>query len=413
VQISHTQAQEKIIEEGDSWFYYDSKTPPDNNWFRNNGIEKQWSSGVSPLGYGDSVVKTVLDFGEDEKNKPFTTYYKKTFVLDDPYKFLLYKVNIQKDDGIVVYINGNEITRIDMPDGAIDHYSPARGLIVSGKMEEYVHTIILTPDNFKQGLNTISTSVHKARAYSADCIFNLEMVGEDDPALLPLLLKEGTFKNLKLHSEITGLHATLEIEKKELQLAFIYQSRRNILIILIILSVLFGVLLVGFYFKIKSFKAKEKNCSNQALELQRTIKEKDQEMMSLSLNSLNSQQYLKELKKDLDKIISDDVKNIQKNIKSIMTQLEFSLEANDDWDNLKKHFNAVHAGFIEVIVQRHPALSETEIRHCVFMRLQIQTKEIARILHIDPRSVQASRYRIKKKMELKDGVDLREYLQSF
>jgi len=74
VQISHTQAQEKIIEEGDSWFYYDSKTPPDNNWFRNNDIEKQWSSGISPLGYGDSVVKTVLDFGEDEKNKPITTY---------------------------------------------------------------------------------------------------------------------------------------------------------------------------------------------------------------------------------------------------------------------------------------------------------------------------------------------------
>jgi len=413
VQITHVHAQEKIIREGDSWFYYDSNTPPDNDWFRNNAVEKKWKSGISPLGYGDSVVRTVLDFGKDKKNKPITTYYKKTIILEDPFQFLLYKLNIQKDDGIVVYLNGSEIARIDMPDGAIDHNTTARGLIVSGKMEEYVHTIILTPDNLKPGLNTISASVHKARAYSEDCIFNLEMIGENDPKLLPLLLKEGSFENLQLHSEIKELNAKLEIEKKELQLDFIDQSRRNILIILIFISILLLVLLVGFYFLKKSFEAKESKFINQELKLLETIKDKDQEMMSLSINSLNSQQYLKELKKDLDKIILDDLKSIPKNIKNITSQLEYSLGVDDDWENLKKHFNAVHSGFIEILVNKHATLSETEIRHCVFMKLQLQTKEIARILHIDPRSVQASRYRIKKKMDLLEGLDLREYLQSF
>ena len=49
----------------------------------------------------------------------------------------------------------------------------------------------------------------------------------------------------------------------------------------------------------------------------------------------------------------------------------------------------------------------------MFIKLHLQTKEIARILLIDPRSVQTARYRIKKKMNLKEEEDLRRYLISF
>ena len=37
-------------------------------------------------------------------------------------------------------------------------------------------------------------------------------------------------------------------------------------------------------------------------------------------------------------------------------------------------------------------------------------KEIARILNIDPRSVQTARYRIKKKLDLSEEQDLRSFL---
>jgi len=46
----------------------------------------------------------------------------------------------------------------------------------------------------------------------------------------------------------------------------------------------------------------------------------------------------------------------------------------------------------------------------MFIKTHLQTKEIARILLIDPRSVQTSRYLIKKKMGLEETIDLREYL---
>jgi DNA-binding CsgD family transcriptional regulator len=46
----------------------------------------------------------------------------------------------------------------------------------------------------------------------------------------------------------------------------------------------------------------------------------------------------------------------------------------------------------------------------MFIKLHLQTKEIAKILLIDPRSVQTARYRIKKKMNLDEDIDLRAYL---
>lgn len=135
--------------------------------------------------------------------------------------------------------------------------------------------------------------------------------------------------------------------------------------------------------------------------------------MGISLNTLNRKQYLKVLNKDIEKSISgNDIASIKKRLSKITSQLEFHLEQEDDWGNLKKHLNVVHTGFFEKLLQEYPTLTETELRHCVFIKLHIQTKEIARILHIDPRSVQASRYRIKKKMQLKESVDLKTYLQS-
>ena len=86
------------------------------------------------------------------------------------------------------------------------------------------------------------------------------------------------------------------------------------------------------------------------------------------------------------------------------------IEKDDEWKHLKKHFNTVYSGFYNVLTDLHPTLTEVELRHCMFIKLHMQTKEIARILHVDPRSVQASRYRIKKKMGLGEDTDLRNYI---
>jgi DNA-binding CsgD family transcriptional regulator len=129
-------------------------------------------------------------------------------------------------------------------------------------------------------------------------------------------------------------------------------------------------------------------------------------MVSFSTQLLHYKQYLKEVKADLNFIKTDNNKALNSTIK----QIDFIIENNEEWEQLKLHFDAVFNGFYDQLLVKCPTLTETELRHCMFIKLHIQTKEIARILNVDPRSVQTARYRIKKKLNLTEDQDLRGFL---
>jgi hypothetical protein len=73
-----------------------------------------------------------------------------------------------------VYLNGIEITRSNMPDGAITHTTLAAGAI-SGAAELDWHAQAVPPEAFARGDNAIAASLHQADACSSDVIFDLEL----------------------------------------------------------------------------------------------------------------------------------------------------------------------------------------------------------------------------------------------
>lgn len=410
--IQSSIAQNEIISEGDSWLYFDDHGVPNEAWTTNSSSSKNWKTGTSPLGYGSTNLNTKIGFGDNPNDKHITKYFKKSFRLDNPHEFLMYELNIQRDDGVVIYLNGYEIWRNNMPHGKITDTTVAANLVFNNKQKLTFINRILSPEDFVYGVNTISASVHQARGASSDCLFNLTLVGNNNPEMLPLLLKERSLKNIELISKVKELNYNLEIEKKDLQLNFSEKAKKDFKITTYILSIalliLIATLIRGWYrYKNREFGLSEKNRA-----LKETLKQRDQEMMSNSLNSLNNQQYLKDLKIEMERS-AETSPTIKKVLSKIISKLDYQLDQDDDWGNLKKHFNAVHSGFFDKILSKHPALTEIELRHCAFIKLHMQTKEIAMILHINPRSVQASRYRIKKKMNLDENVDLREFLLNF
>ena len=83
LQISR--AQQKIIKTGDDWLYYDGNELLSTNWMRSDKSTNLWKTGISPLGYGDDVIRTVISFGEDPDNKHITKYFKKSFRIENPF----------------------------------------------------------------------------------------------------------------------------------------------------------------------------------------------------------------------------------------------------------------------------------------------------------------------------------------
>ncbi|NBC84100.1 MAG: PAS domain-containing protein [Bacteroidetes bacterium] len=117
-------------------------------------------------------------------------------------------------------------------------------------------------------------------------------------------------------------------------------------------------------------------------------------------------------------------KNIQAHIESLSGKYDFDREdteylqqlgnrLNDienEWDKIKQHFNVVHKHFFRTLMNLNPGLTQNELRHCAYIKLNLSTKEIARLFNVKDSSVQKSRVRLKKKLGLKSTDDLFSYL---
>ena len=394
-------SQDSLIKNGDYWHYYDAGAL-NTDWAKITDFE-QWKSGESPLGYGDGKIITELYFGKDPHKKHITKYFKKKIFIDS--RFVAFEFKIQRDDGAVVFVNGKELFKDNMPNATINFNTEAIST-VKGDEEQIFNQHFFDGSILKNGENIISVSIHQAYEYSSDCIFSLDLIGYDNPEALSFVIDDKNKSNQKLEQKIKDLSTKFEYEKIGLQKESLESTNYNLKVLIYLLSIFFLLSLIGYYFIILNIKKKNKEKRKELEFMKNHCLSKDKEMITLTTNLLHNKQYFKEIKADLKGLKTED----KATIKGIVSQIDYVLDRDEDWISLKEHFNAVHDNFYDKLIEKHPTISETELRHCMFIKLHMQTKEIARILLIDPRSVQTGRYRIKKKMNLGEDEDLRDYL---
>ena len=92
-------------------------------------------------------------------NKWVTTYFRKTVTIPNTALYTSFKINLIRDDGPVVYINGVEAFRDNMPAGPVAHGTFATAAI-SGVNETTPITYIVPASAFVNGVNTIAVEMH-------------------------------------------------------------------------------------------------------------------------------------------------------------------------------------------------------------------------------------------------------------
>ena len=107
-----------IVGKGSDWKFLDGGQVPDGNWTSPNYGDQNWKTGGAPFGYGHTDVATALR--GTATGQPTTAYFRQTFEVPDPTFYRNLALNLIQDDGLVVYLNGQEIVRMNMPTGAIN-----------------------------------------------------------------------------------------------------------------------------------------------------------------------------------------------------------------------------------------------------------------------------------------------------
>ncbi|MDA3939600.1 MAG: choice-of-anchor J domain-containing protein [Spirochaetia bacterium] len=158
------------------WKYLDGGVDPEEEWAISSFNDSSWATGAAQLGYGDGDEVVELSFGDDSANKDISYYFRKTFDVTDASSLIKLKLLFLRDDGGVVYINGKEAARSNMPEGVIGDSTMATSGI-GGAAETTFYEYQLDPSLLKNGENIVAVEVHQSDLTSSDVSFDMVLYG--------------------------------------------------------------------------------------------------------------------------------------------------------------------------------------------------------------------------------------------
>jgi hypothetical protein len=177
ITVTTNQVTSTLIPGGDIWKYSDTGQDLGTNWSQPGYDDSGWASGTARLGYGDPTVFTTVSFGTNASNKHITTYFRDSFVVPGNVTFTNLNFRLTRVDGAVVWLNGQEAFRTNMPIGPITFTNPAsqRAIIYEQPYTFYPTNIAVS--NLPAGTNLVAVEVHLYNASRTSLGFDMELIG--------------------------------------------------------------------------------------------------------------------------------------------------------------------------------------------------------------------------------------------
>jgi hypothetical protein len=145
--------------------------------------------------------------------------------------------------------------------------------------------------------------------------------------------------------------------------------------------------------------------------LENELHHKSKELTSSAMHVVHSVEANQKIKSQLvDALEAVQDKDAQYHLRKILKAIESEINLENNWEQFELHFNQIHQDFLVRLRKEYPSLTHGDIKLCAYLRLNLTSKEIAPLLNLSLRGVEASRYRIRKKMNLGQEVNLTEYI---
>jgi hypothetical protein len=164
-----------LLATGSIWRYLDNGTNQGTAWRGVGFNDSTWASGPGLLGYGHNDEATVVGFGPNASQKYITTYFRSTFTVANAGSMQALLLRLIRDDGAVVYINGTEVARSNMPAGAITSTTFA-STNVAAPADRAFNDFTIPTNVLVTGTNTIAVEVHQNYRASTDLAFDLALI---------------------------------------------------------------------------------------------------------------------------------------------------------------------------------------------------------------------------------------------
>jgi hypothetical protein len=171
------------------WRYLDDGTDQGIAWRSNTFNDAAWRTGPAQLGFGDGDEATVLT-----NRGQMTVYFRRELFVPDPAILFSLTGHLLRDDGAVIYLNGVEAWRDNMPAGPVD-FNTAASSAVGGADESSWLANALNPTLLRSGWNVVAAEIHQFTNTSSDLSFDFALeatYGVSRPPALTFLGSAGS-----------------------------------------------------------------------------------------------------------------------------------------------------------------------------------------------------------------------------
>lgn len=151
---------------------------------------------------------------------------------------------------------------------------------------------------------------------------------------------------------------------------------------------------------------KEQIChQNEMLSLE--LKERDKKLSILALNDITVNNMLRDILDELEAATTSANRN---ELKKVHRCIEGYMRDNGTWNNFEQYFNGIFDGFFDRLLARYPKLTNNDMKICAYVKLGMNTKEMASLMNIEISSAESARYRLRKNMGLTQNDSLTEII---
>lgn len=137
------------------------------------------------------------------------------------------------------------------------------------------------------------------------------------------------------------------------------------------------------------------------------------ESLTFSQNQLTGYALSMAHKNDLLLQLKSSLEKPDASYQQAIRMVDQSLEEEDIWKRFNRHFDQLHPDVVRKLEDHFPELSASDLRLFALLKLKITTKEIADLLGISPESANTARYRLRKRLGMKEGDDLQQFVDRF
>jgi ligand-binding sensor domain-containing protein/DNA-binding CsgD family transcriptional regulator len=191
-----------------------------------------------------------------------------------------------------------------------------------------------------------------------------------------------------------------------------------------------AILFLMYNFQRKYYKAKQSHLEQTR---QKELEQKQQELQHLkeeqtkselhhlnnllaasTMNLVVKNEFMENIKEEIRLAkITDKVEDKQLALERIIKEIDTTLKVQEDWRQFEYHFDRVHGDFLSRLTTEFMDLTPGEQKLCAFLRLKMDTKEIANLMGISLRGVEVARYRLRKKLGLGSHQNLSKFILEY